>query len=43
VSFNPEVVREERSEVVEMGGREASSSRYADPEAEGVIPVFKTF
>jgi len=42
VSFNPEEEREGRPEAVEFGDFGASSSRYADPEAEGVTPVFKT-
>lgn len=42
VSFKPEVEREARPGEVAFGFFEASSSRYADPEAEGVTPVFKT-
>lgn len=42
VSFKPEVEREARPGAREFGTFEASSSRYADPEAEGVTPVFKT-
>jgi len=42
VSFNPEVEREARPGVAVLGDLEASSSRYAEPEAEGVTPVFKT-
>lgn len=34
--------REARPGAVVFGDLEASSSRYADPEAEGVTPVFKT-
>jgi len=42
VSFSPEVESEARPGDVELGDLEASSSRYADPEAEGVTPVFRT-
>ncbi len=42
VSFKPEDEREERFAGVDKDGLEAESSRYADPEAEGVTPVFKT-
>lgn len=42
VSFSPEVEREARPGVVAFELFGASSSRYADPEAEGVTPVFKT-
>lgn len=42
MSFSPEVEREARPGAVALGGFEASSSRYADPDAEGVTPVFKT-
>jgi hypothetical protein len=42
VSFNPEVEWEARPGVADLGDLVASSSRYAEPEAEGVTPVFKT-
>ena len=42
VNFNPEVERDASPWVEFVGWREGSSSRYADPEAEGVTPVFKT-
>ena len=42
VSFRPEVESVARPGEVAFGFFEASSSRYADPEAEGVTPVFKT-
>jgi hypothetical protein len=42
VSFRPEVESDARPGEVAFGFVEASSSRYADPEAEGVTPVFKT-
>jgi hypothetical protein len=42
VSFNPDVEREARPGALGFGNLEASSSRYADPDAEGVTPVFKT-
>lgn len=42
VSFSPEVECEARPDLVELRAFEASSSRYADPEADGVTPVFKT-
>jgi hypothetical protein len=42
VSFSPEVEREARPGVMVLGDFGASNSRYADPEADGVIPVFKT-
>jgi hypothetical protein len=42
VSFKPEVERDARPGVLVFVGFEASSSRYADPEAEGVTPVFRT-
>jgi hypothetical protein len=42
VSFNPEVERDARPGDLRLGDFEASSSRYADPDAEGVTPVFKT-
>ena len=42
VSFNPEVEREARPGDLTLGDFEASSSRYADPDADGVTPVFKT-
>ena len=41
VSFSPDVDNDARSGR-ENGCREGSSSRYADPEAEGVIPVLRT-
>lgn len=41
VSLSPEVESDARPGAVEFGFLEASSSRYADPEAEGVTPVFK--
>ncbi len=40
--FNPEVERDARPGDVDFGDFVASSSRYADPEAEGVTPVFRT-
>lgn len=42
VSLSPEVEREARPADDVWGVLEASSSRYAEPEAEGVTPVFKT-
>lgn len=42
VSFNPDVERDARPRVVVSDCLDASSSRYAEPEAEGVTPVFKT-
>lgn len=42
MSFKPEVEREARPGVFVFVDLEASSSRYADPEAEGVTPVFRT-
>jgi hypothetical protein len=42
VSFKPEVESEARPGVFVLVDLEASSSRYADPEAEGVTPVFRT-
>ena len=42
VSFNPEVERDARLGALKWGDFEASSSRYADPDAEGVTPVFRT-
>lgn len=42
VSFNPEVDRVVKPGVMVLGDLGASSSRYADPEAEGVTPVFRT-
>lgn len=42
MSFNPEVERDARPGVMVLGDLGASSSRYADPDAEGVTPVFKT-
>lgn len=42
VSFNPEVERDARPGALRLGDFEASSSRYAEPDAEGVTPVFKT-
>ena len=42
MSLRPEVESVARPGVVAFGFFEASSSRYADPEAEGVTPVFKT-
>lgn len=43
VSFRPEVERDARPVLEALGFRgEASSSRYADPEAEGVTPVLRT-
>jgi hypothetical protein len=42
VSFRPEVERDARPAVEVLGVLEASSSRYAEPDAEGVTPVFKT-
>lgn len=42
VSFRPEVERDARPGAVELGFSDASSSRYADPEAEGVTPVLRT-
>ncbi len=42
VSFNPEVECEARPNFEELGAFEASSSRYAEPEADGVTPVFRT-
>jgi len=42
VSFKPEVERDERPKAALLGGCEGSSSRYADPEADGVTPVFRT-
>lgn len=41
MSFKPEVEREARPGVFVFVDLEASSSRYADPEAEGVTPVFR--
>lgn len=43
VSFKPDVDSEASPLVVVRDCFDASSSRYADPEAEGVTPVFKTF
>jgi len=42
VSLRPEVEREARPAVEFLGVLEASNSRYADPDAEGVTPVFRT-
>lgn len=43
VSFRPEVERDARPVLEALGFRgEASSSRYAEPEAEGVTPVLRT-
>ena len=42
MSFSPEVERDARPGVLVFVDFEASSSRYADPEAEGVTPVFRT-
>lgn len=42
VSLRPEVEREARPAVEFLGVLEASSSRYADPDADGVTPVFRT-
>lgn len=42
MSFKPEVEREARPGDVAWAFFEASSSRYAEPEAEGVTPVFRT-
>lgn len=42
VSFSPEVECEARPDLVVLGAFEASSSRYAEPEADGVTPVFRT-
>ena len=42
MSFKPEVESEARPGVFVLVDLEASSSRYADPEAEGVTPVFRT-
>jgi hypothetical protein len=42
VSFKPDVERDARPGVLVFVDFEASSSRYADPEAEGVTPVFRT-
>lgn len=42
VNFRPDVEREESPGTLELEFLEASSSRYAEPEAEGVTPVFKT-
>lgn len=42
VSFKPELESDARPGVDDLGFLEASSSRYADPDAEGVTPVFKT-
>ena len=42
MSFRPEVEREARPAEEFWGVLEASSSRYAEPDAEGVTPVFKT-
>ena len=42
MSFSPEVESEARPGALEFGALEASNSRYAEPEAEGVTPVFRT-
>jgi hypothetical protein len=42
VSLRPDVERDASPGVVVLGVLEASSSRYADPDAEGVTPVFRT-
>jgi hypothetical protein len=42
VSFKPEVEREASPGVLVFVDFEASSSRYADPDAEGVTPVLRT-
>ena len=42
VSFSPEVERQARPGAEALGDFDASSSRYADPDADGVTPVFKT-
>lgn len=42
VSFRPEVESEARPAVECVGDLEAASSRYAEPDADGVTPVFKT-
>ena len=42
MSFRPGVEREATPGVTIVGDFSPSSSRYADPEAEGVTPVFRT-
>ena len=42
VSFRPDVESDAKPGVFVFVDLEASSSRYADPEAEGVTPVFRT-
>lgn len=42
VSLRPDVEREARPAVEFLGVLEGSSSRYADPDAEGVTPVLRT-
>lgn len=42
MSFKPEVERVARPGVIVLGDFGASSSRYAEPDAEGVTPVFRT-
>lgn len=41
MSFKPDVERDASPGVLVFVDFEASSSRYADPEAEGVTPVFR--
>lgn len=42
MSFRPEVERDARPAEEVLGILEASSSRYAEPDADGVTPVFRT-
>lgn len=42
MSFSPDVESEARPGAMVPGDFGASSSRYADPDAEGVTPVFRT-
>lgn len=42
MSFNPDEESDARPGAADLEFLEAASSRYADPDAEGVTPVFKT-
>lgn len=42
MSFNPEEERDARPGAAALEFLDAASSRYADPDAEGVTPVFRT-
>jgi hypothetical protein len=42
VSFSPEFDKEDSDGVTEHGTVDGASSRYAEPDADGVTPVFRT-